>query len=234
MIVAALLVVPVVIIDETHQHGALADLGAVLNWAIWVAFAAELVILIARAPDRRDWLWRHPLDLAIVLLTPPFLPGLLQALRIARLGRLVRVLRLVRLARTARSGRTIFSPQSLSWATLLTALVVIGGGVAFVEAEHAQHLSMDDGVWWALSTITTVGYGDVYPHTDTGRIIAGVVMLSGIGFVAFLTAAAAQRFIVTAQEVESDETAILHEVRALRAQVDALTRRLSAGDSPTA
>jgi hypothetical protein len=58
--------------------------------------------------------------------------------------------------------------------------------------------------------------------------------LSGIGFVAFLTAAAAQRFIVTAQEVESDETAILHEVRALRAQVDALTRRLSAGDSPTA
>ena len=69
--------------------------------------------------------------------------------------RLVRVLRLLRLARTARSARTLFAPQSLSWAALLTALVVIGGGAAFVEVEHAQHLSLNDGLWWALTTVTT-------------------------------------------------------------------------------
>jgi len=223
MIVAALLVVPVVVLDETQHGGTLSTVGAVLNWVIWTAFATELVVLLVRAPDRAGWLWRHPFDIALVILTPPFLPGALQALRLARVMRLVRVLRLLRLARTARSARTLFAPQSLSWAALLTALVVIGGGAAFVEAEPAQHLSLNDGVWWALTTVTTVGYGDVYPHTTTGRLIAALVMLSGIGFVAFLTAAAAHRFITTAEAVESEESEILRELRELRRQVDALT-----------
>lgn len=223
MLVAALLVVPVVIIDETHPGGSLGMVGAVLNWAIWTAFAAELLAHLAQARNRGGWLWRHPFDVALVVLTPPFLPGALQVLRLARVMRLVRVLRLLRLARTARSARTLFAPQSLSWAALLTALVVIGGGAAFTEAEHAQHLSLDDGIWWALTTVTTVGYGDVYPHTGVGRLIAAVVMLSGIGFVAFLTAAAAHRFITTADAVETEESAILLELRELRRQVEALT-----------
>jgi voltage-gated potassium channel len=224
MIVAALLVVPVVVIDETQQGGTLRTIGAVLNWVIWTAFAAELGVLLARAPDRGSWLWRHPFDVALVVLTPPFLPGALQALRIARVMRVVRLLRLLRLARTARAARTLFAPQSLSWAALLTALVVIGGGAAFVEAEHAQHLSLNDGLWWALTTVTTVAYGDIYPHTATGRVIAAIVMLSGISFVAFLTAAAAHRFITTAEVVEAEESAILREIRELRSQIDALTK----------
>jgi voltage-gated potassium channel len=224
MLVAALLVVPVVVLDETRPGGTLSTIGAVLDWAIWIAFVAELVALLARTPNRGDWLWRHPFDVALVVLTPPFLPGALQALRVARVMRVVRVLRLLRLARTARSAKALFSPQSLSWAALLTTLVVIGGGGAFVEAEHAQHLSLDDGVWWALTTVTTVGYGDIYPHTGIGRLIAAVVMLSGIGFVAFLTAAAAHRFITNAESVETDESAILREIRELRAQVDVLTK----------
>jgi voltage-gated potassium channel len=224
MVVAALLVVPVVVIDETRPGGALETVGAALNWAIWLAFAAELVVLLGRSSNRRDWLWRHPFEVALVVLTPPFLPGALQVLRLARVMRLVRVLRLLRLVRTARSARILFSPQSLAWAALLTALVVIGGGAAFVEAEHAQHLSFDDGLWWALTTVTTVGYGDVYPHTGIGRVIAAVVMLSGIGFVAFLTAAAAHRFITTAEAVETEESAILTEIRQLRRQVEELSR----------
>lgn len=99
-----------------------------------------------------------------------------------------------------------------------------------VEKAHQphHHLTLTDGIWWALTTVTTVGYGDIYPRTSIGRIIAGVVMLSGIGFVALLTAAAAQRFIVVSEEVESVEVRILRELRDLRRQVDTL----SEGNNP--
>jgi voltage-gated potassium channel len=230
LIGAALAVVPVVVLDETQPHGRLATAAFILNWLIWSAFAAELVVLLARSTDRRGWLWRHPLDVAIVVFTPPFLPGILQVLRVARLTRLLRVLRLLRLARTARSMKLLSSTQALAWAAISTALVVLAGGVGFVEAEHSQHLSLDDGVWWSLTTVTTVGYGDIYPHTDLGRMIAAVVMLSGIGFVAVLTAAAAHRFITTAEAVESDEAAILQEVRELRRLVERLIGERPARD----
>jgi hypothetical protein len=135
MIGAALAVIPAVVLDATVEDGAWAKAGGVLNWAIWLAFVAELAYLLSRSPRRAQWLWRHPLDVALVVFTPPFLPGVLQAFRAARLARLLRVLRLVRLVRTARTLHAIFSAQGVAWAALLTVLVVVGGGAAFAQAE---------------------------------------------------------------------------------------------------
>ena len=116
----------------------------------------------------------------------------------------------------------------------------LGGGAAFASAEGRQ-VSTWDGVWWAVSTMTTVGYGDVYPRTDEGRFIAIVVMVVGIGFVAVLTAAIAQRFVAVqvgqqvedAEEVlEATEEQVLAEIRdigsrlqILEASVQRLARR---------
>jgi voltage-gated potassium channel len=77
--------------------------------------------------------------------------------------------------------------------------------------------------------VTTVGYGEIYPHTQTGRVIGAFVMFSGIGFVALVTAAAAQRFLATAAVVEAEESLILAELRELRAEVVSL-RAAKAGD----
>lgn len=60
-------------------------------------------------------------------------------------------------------------------------------------------MSAWDGVWWAMTTVTTVGYGDIVPQTNGGRVIAIVVMVVGIGFIALLTAAAAERFLRSEQ-----------------------------------
>ena len=68
--------------------------------------------------------------------------------------------------------RRFLSPDGLRDAALVTVFVVMAGGVAFSQVERSQHLSAWDGVWWAMSTITTVGYGDVTPHTVAGRLIA--------------------------------------------------------------
>lgn len=79
-------------------------------------------------PSRREWLRQNPLDVAIVVFTPPFLPALLQGLRAARL---LRLLSLVRLARVGIGFKRAFTVEGLRWAGLIGLLVVLGGGTAF-------------------------------------------------------------------------------------------------------
>ena len=80
---------------------------------------------------------------------------------------------------------------------LLTALIIIFGGIAVYLAEHghqgANITKLSDALWWAVVTIATVGYGDYYPVTVVGRLIAILMMLSGIGIFALLVSTLAQR-----------------------------------------
>lgn len=183
---------------------------------MWLAFAAEFVALLAVADDPRRWLRDHPLELAILLLTPPFVPAGLQA---ARVFRLLRLLRLLKLASVA---RRLLSTEGIRDAGVLAIVVVLGGGAAFAAVENGHHhdtVSAWDGLWWAMTTVTTVGYGDFYPVTTAGRVIAIGVMLAGIGFVAILTAAAAERFLRT-------EDVATRDFDALHAKLDYLAERL--------
>ena len=73
LIAAALAVIPVLVLEETVHGGPFVIVAEVLDWTIWSALALELVVLLVRAENRREWPWKHPFDVAIVLLTPPFL-----------------------------------------------------------------------------------------------------------------------------------------------------------------
>jgi voltage-gated potassium channel len=94
LLVAALLTVPSTIIEESHLRAPWPQLATYLNWAIWLTFLAEIVIMLAVVPSRRHWLRTHPLEIAIVLLTPPALLTAVQPIRLLRLLRVVRLLRL--------------------------------------------------------------------------------------------------------------------------------------------
>lgn len=128
--------------------------------------------MLAVVRKRRRWLLEHPLEVAIVVLTPPFLPACLQAARVLRLLRLVRLLRLARLARAT------FSLVGVRYAAVLALVTVLGAGTAFSALE--EDASPWDGVWWAITTMTTVGYGDVYPRTEARRVLAMLVMVVGV------------------------------------------------------
>jgi hypothetical protein len=82
MLVAALLVIPVLVVEESGFGEPWATMAAVLNWGIWLAFLSEAVVMLWVVPRKRSWLARHPLDVVIVVFTPPFLPAALQSLRI--------------------------------------------------------------------------------------------------------------------------------------------------------
>lgn len=229
MLVAALLVIPVVAIEQSSLGNPWRVLAGVLNWIIWLAFAVELVTMLVVVPNARRWLRAHPLEVAIVVLTPPFLPASLQAFRVVRLLRLLRLLRLAKLT------RRLFSLEGLRYVTILAALAALAGGAAYAAVEQRQ--STWDGVWWAVTTMTTVGYGDEYPVTVLGRLIGMALMLVGIGFIAVLTGAVAERFLTirieestaeVTEEVEHAEADVLIELRAITQRLQALEERLAA------
>jgi voltage-gated potassium channel len=220
LLAAALLTIPAIALEQSNVGQPWDTLVVLLNWTIWLAFVLELVVMLSVVPNRGRWLRDHPLDVAIVLLTPPFLPASLQAARVFRL------LRLLRLIRAATLARRLLSTEGVRDAGVLALVTVFGGGAAYAAIEKGENgadLSAWDGIWWALTTVTTVGYGDLSPKTDGGRIIALVVMLVGIGFVAILTAAAADRFMAQRRE-STGATRELHD------RLDEIVRRLDALD----
>jgi voltage-gated potassium channel len=220
MLVAALLVVPAIAIEQSEAGGALNSVAVLINWATWLAFLTEAVLMLRVVDDRWRWVREHPLEVAIVLVTPPFLPASLQAARVFRL------LRLLPLLRAGLLARRLLTAEGLRDVAVLALLTVLGGGAAYAAVEPRPDLTTWDGVWWAVVTVTTVGYGDTYPRTDEGRAIAVAVMLVGIGFVALLTAAAAERFM-RGREAEQ-QRAELHE------RLDEIATRLAALERSTA
>ena len=174
--------------------------------------------MLAVVDNRWRWVRDHPLEVAIVLCTPPFLPPALSSLRAFRL------LQLLPLLQAGVLLRRLLTTEGVREAAVLALITVVGGGAAYASVESDQDLSTWDGIWWAITTVTTVGYGDSYPRTDTGRVIALLVMVVGIGFVAVLTAAAAERFIRSREAAEQRED-IIERLDDIARRLDAMERR---------
>ncbi len=236
VLVATVLVIPALIVEATADGGSLRTASAMLNWLIWLVFVAELAAMVSVAPDRWRWVRSNPLLVLIVLVTVPFLPASLQAARIFRLARLVRLVLVVRLA------RHFLSPAGLQFAAAITALGVLGGAAAFQAAERTADRPPDlwASIWWAMTTVTTVGYGDISATTTLGRVVGIALMILGIGFVALLTGAIAQwllsadaeRIETAEEELAVEEQTIADELRAIAERLAALERRVLEQQQP--
>jgi voltage-gated potassium channel len=220
MLVAALLVVPAIAIEQSEAGQPWSTIALVINWTTWLAFVTEALLMLSVVDNRWRWLRDHPLEVAIVIVTPPFLPSSLQAARAFRL------LRLLPLIRAGLLARRLLTTEGVRDVAVLALLTVLGGGAAFAAVEPDEDLTTFDGVWWAVETVTTVGYGDTYPTTPSGRAIAVVVMLVGIGFVALLTAAAAERFM-RGREAEQQRVELQLRLDEIAARLAALERSQS-------
>lgn len=222
VVAAALLTIPILVIQESDFGDTWESVAAALNWITWAVFMVEVVVMLAIVPDRKRWLLSHLIDVAVVVLTPPFAPAAWQAGRVFRLVRLLRLLRLFAL-------RRLLSLEGMKYAALIAVGTVFVGGAVFAGVEKDQALSSWDGVWWAITTVTTVGYGDIYPESEGGRIIGITIMLVGIGFVALLTAFIADRFITATGATEEKEDLILVELQKISDRLD----RIEAGPATT-
>jgi len=193
---------------------------------VWSVFLLTLVVALVRAEHPWQALRANPMLPVVVVLTTPIAPAGLQMFRLLRLGALLGA---------AHHAQRVFSLQGLRYAAIGLGIVVIGGGAVFSGVEHAsQHLSFQEGVWFAIETVTTVGYGDIVPHTEAGRAVAVVVMISGIGTAALVVGAASQRFVygdggddeASSGGAQPDLSDLHREIAALRADVAALREQM--------
>ena len=228
LLVLALLMVPLLVAPLVFDLPARVERVALtIDWIIWGVFAAELAIRTYLAPRRLAYLWQHWFDVLIVAL--PFL----RPLRIVRSARALRLLRGVRLLvylfRATHTMSAIVARRGVQGVLLFALGALIASAVVITFAERGSGGPIDGlgtAVWWAFTTVTTVGYGDTYPVTLIGRGVATFLMLIGIGLFGLLTANVAAYFVETAQD-QSDNPApaqleeVLAELRRLHDRLDA-------------
>jgi voltage-gated potassium channel len=127
-----------------------------------------------------------------------------------------------RLTRFLREPVSVRNATSVIVATTL--LIVVIGGVAIRALDREEYSSIWQGMWWALQTVTTVGYGDVTPTNPAGKLVGVAVMLQGVAFVVIVTAAVTSTFVARAQEQRGAVDAAENEH--LEAQLDDISVRL--------
>lgn len=154
-------------------------------WAVWALFVADYLVRLVLAERTWRFIYRHPLDLLIV--AAPFF-------RFLRLLRLVAAIStLGRVLRDDFRGRV--GSYLIVSVSLLSLVAALGVFEAERDAPDASILTFGDALWWVLTTITTVGYGDLSPVTVEGRLVAAGLMLAGIAVLGTVTAAIATWFL---------------------------------------
>jgi len=238
MIILALLIIPVIVIElkivPTNAYWV--SCATKIDDGIWFAFLLEYIVLVSLYDDKVGYTKRSWLNLLILLLSPPLICpdgfALIRSLRSLRVLRLFRALRILRIVIALRRGvkpiSDVLVKNSLHYITLITIILIIFSGIAFswLELGVISIQGTLQGVWWAITTVTTVGYGDFYPESHAGRMLAVAVMVIGIGFVAVLTANIASYFVENDTNKESEDQLILERLEELSKKIDEINRRL--------
>jgi voltage-gated potassium channel len=197
--------------------GRWAGLCRLVTWAAWALFVVDYGVRLALTPHRRRFVRNNLLDLVVIVLP------LLRPLRLLRLVTLLSVLNR-RVGGSLRGRVAVYVGGA-------TALVLFVASLAMLDAERSSPDSsirtFGDALWWAMTTVTTVGYGDRYPVTTTGRMIAAGLMLAGIALLGIVTASLASWLLEKVQEVEAESQAatqrdvetLVQEVRRLREEL---------------
>lgn len=190
---------------------------------ICAIFLADFFAGLARAKDRRAFLRRGWIDLVSSI-------PLLGFVRVGQAARVVRILRVVRSARSAhRLGAYLLRQRAraaLSTALLITILLMVFGSIAVLELEAGRAdgniRTAPDALWWAMTTITTVGYGDLYPVSVEGRMVAALLMTAGVACFGIFTASAASWFMAPARESRDELARVHHQLEAVLQALAAL------------
>ena len=200
-----------------NTQGGTKDAAELVIDAVWVLFGVDYLVRLALASSRSRWFLHHLPDLAVIALP------ILRPLRLLRLVTLVSIMQ--RSAGTALRGRiTLYTVGS-------AALLISTSALAALDAERhepgASIRAFGQALWWALTTITTIGYGDTTPVSTEGRCIAALLMIGGVALIGVVTATLASWIVSLVEEENAEqEAATQAQVATLQQQVSELSERI--------
>ena len=178
----------------------------ILTWLVWLAFALDYIVRLTLSENRGRWFVHHLFDLVVLALP------LLRPLRLLRLVVLLRTL-----SRSAAGGLRGRVAIYVAGGSVLLALVA---ALAVLDAERGHSgsniVDFKDALWWACTTMTTVGYGDRYPVTETGRLVGVLLMVGGIALLGTVTATFASWLVQAVEDEGNRETT---DIDALRIEI---------------
>ena len=168
----------------------------IIQWVCWLGFAGDLLWGFIKSEDKKKFFLSHPLEIVAVAL--PML-------------RPLRLLRLISFGSLVLEKVSIGKSVGITIKVLVTTLFF--GYIAAIQITIVERLSpsgniknFSDGLWWAFTTITTVGYGDRYPTTTEGRILAVCLMILGISLLGVVSATIAAWFVRLMQNEDRSKT----------------------------
>ena len=165
-----------------------------VQWVCWLAFAVDVGIGLIGSKDRKAYLRNHPLEIASVLL--PFLRPL-RLMRVLSFGGLV--------IKKVAVGRQFAITLKVGITSLFIAYIAAVQITILERGIKGSNIkNIEDGIWWAFTTITTVGYGDRYPTSSEGRLLAIALMIMGISLVGVITASVAAWFVKMSSEISEE------------------------------
>jgi voltage-gated potassium channel len=198
--------------------------------AVCLLFFTDFAVQLVRAPNRWSyfvrWGW---IDLLSSI-------PMVDVLRVGRAARALRILRVLRGVRSTKLLVEFFlgrrTQSAFLAAAIVSLLLVVFASIAILQFEGvpgANIASAEDAVWWAVVTLTTVGYGDRYPVTGEGRILAALLMTAGVGLFGTFSGFVASWFLKPAEKQHETE---LHQVRAELAAIRAMLEQQSRPGAP--
>ena len=162
----------------------------IVQWTTWAIFALDLGVGIWKASDKKKYLKTHPLEILSVAL--PFLRPL-RLLRVISFGALA-------IQKIAVGKQMAITFKVFLFSILIAYIAAVQITITERGVEGSNIKGFGDGLWWAVTTVTTVGYGDRFPTTSVGRVLAVGLMLVGISLMGVITASVAAWFVKMSQD----------------------------------
>ena len=156
-----------------------------VQWISWIAFAGDLAYGIYTSDNWKKYLRKHPLD--VLAVTLPFLRPL-RVLRVISFGALA-------LEKVALARSMAVTAKVIVTTLFLTYIAAVQMTIFERDADGANIKNFGDGIWWAFVSVTTVGYGDKYPVTAAGKLLAVALLILGVSLLATITASVATSFM---------------------------------------